>query len=444
MKARLCGLILILALPLVLSRADSDEQEYIVVLKDGQSITAINKAHGTRTIDTIPNTSIYLISVVEDEPGNADPVKKLQADRNIEIAEKNGHVKLTSSDEAPLDTALVQQMASLLDGQSLTTFYGTTVLNSYVHQPAVQITQLDGTRSLSTGAATRVAYIDTGVDFYHPALRPWLDPGVDLVYNRTASEFDGLSQAMASLLDQQMASLLDKRFLFVLNQAMASLLDGGGDSAAFPPALGHGTLVAGIIHLFAPESRIVPIKAFDAYGNTTMFTIVDAVYRARDLDVDVLNMSFSINSDSDVLQKAIADIRARGISTVASVGNDASDARDMYPSAYTGVIGVAATDFNDRIASFSNFGKSVSVSAPGAYVVSTVPGGKYAAAWGTSFSAPIVSGTIALLASGRAHAQADSAAAVTTADFIDNLNPGFENKLGKGRVNVGRALRTRN
>jgi subtilisin family serine protease len=335
-------------------------------------------------------------------------------------------------------------MTSLLDGRTQTTFYGTTVLKSYVDQPAVWITQLNEARELSTGAATRVAYIDTGVDFSHPALAPWLDPGVDLVFNRSASELDGLSQQMTSLLDQQMTSLLDKRFLFVLNQAMASLLDGGNDSAAFPPELGHGTLVAGMIHLVAPQARIVPIRAFDVYGNTTMFQIVEGVYRAIALDADVINMSFSIDEDSDVLHKAMNDAQGNGVALVASAGNNARDARNLYPAAYSQVVGVGATDFNDRLASFSNYGRGVSVVAPGAYVVSTVPGGKYAAAWGTSFSAPIISGTVALLASGRGHGQSDVSLAVTTADFIDDLNPGFERKLGKGRVNVQKALKVKN
>ena len=438
-RIRLFGLMMILALPVAFSLAQPDGGGYIVVVKEGLSIGVLNKALGTRTAKQVPNTPIYLLQADGDE--NA-VLAKLKSDARIVMAEKNRHVKL-AADGNSLSSPVVEQMASLPDGHTLTTFYGTVVLESYVNQPAVNITRLSQARHLGSGAAARVGYIDTGVDFYHPALRPWLDPGVDLVYGRTASELDGLDQMMATLLDQQMATLLDKRFLFVLNQAMASLLDGGNGGDVFPPQLGHGTLVAGIIHLFAPAARIVPIKAFDANGNTTMYTIIEAVYRARDLDVDVLNMSFSVGDDSVVFRKAVAEAQARGIVVVASVGNDAIEATNLYPAAFPQVVGVSATDFNDRLASFSNYGKSVSVTAPGAYVVSTAPGGRYAAAWGTSFSAPIVSGTIALLASGRGHGQADSAAALTTADSIDALNPGFERKLGKGRVNVLRALTSR-
>jgi subtilisin family serine protease len=444
MKVRCLILIIALTSLLPLTRAESSGgQEYIVVLKDKNAVTAVNRNNGTRTVRQVPNTSIFLLKA-EGTEVDGDVLKKLKRDKDIDIVEKNGRVKLAPATEAPLSTSLVQQMTSLLDGRTLTTFYGTTVLKSYVDQPAVRITELNEARKLSTGAATRVAYIDTGVDFSHPALAPWLDPGVDLLFNRSASELDGLSQQMASLLDQQMTSLLDKRFLFVLNQAMASLLDSGNESAGFPSELGHGTLVAGVIHLFAPEARIVPIRAFDVYGNTTMFQIVEGIYRSIALDVDVINMSFSIDEDSDVLHKAMSDAQGNGIALVASVGNNARDSKNSYPAAYSQVIGVAATDFNDRIASFSNYGRAVSVVAPGAYVVSTVPGGKYAAAWGTSFSAPIISGTVALLASGRGHGQSDSSLAVTTADFIDDLNPGFEKRLGKGRVNVQRALKVKN
>jgi subtilisin family serine protease len=333
------------------------------------------------------------------------------------------------------------QMASLLDGQTLTTFYGTTVLQSYVNQPAVTITHVDQARSVSTGAGTHIAYIDTGVDFYHPALRPWLDPGVDVLNGQTASEIDPLSQQEVSLLDQQQVSLLDKRFTYLLDQALVSLLDGGNGTTTFPQDFGHGTLVAGILHLVAPEARIVPIKAFNADGGTTMFDIIEGVYQAAQMGVDVVNLSFSTAQDSVTLRKAIADAQNAGVTVVASVGNDGTNS-SLFPADYANVIGVAATDFNDQLASFSNYGEAVSVDAPGAYVVSTVPGGRYAAAWGTSFSAPMVSGEIALLASLRSHGQSDPKIVLKTADSIDNLNPGFKKMLGNGRINAYEALKS--
>jgi subtilisin family serine protease len=451
MRVRLLGAVCILALILTISRAQSGGQEYIVTLNNGHSIGALNNSHGTKTIGHIANTSTYLVQTDGDD-GSATVLNNIQNDPGVDVAEKNHHIRLRSRNQAALDPSLVQEAASLLDGHTMTTFYGTNVLMAYVNQPALTITQVSNVRSLSTGAATHVAYIDTGVDFNHPALSPWLDPGVDLVFNRSASELDGLSQEAASLLDQEgsslldqeAASLLDRRFIFLLNQEAASLLDSGDGGGVFPSEFGHGTLVAGVIHAVAPGARIVPIKAFDAYGNTTMFTIIEAVQKAKDLNVDVLNMSFSTSQNSETLRRAIVSAQAAGIAVVASAGNDASALTDFYPASYPTVIGVGATDFADRLAGFSNYGQSVSVTAPGAYVVSTFPGGRYAAAWGTSFSAPMVSGALALMASARGHGHSDTALVQTTADNIDSLNPGLQGMLGKGRLNALQALTVKN
>jgi hypothetical protein len=438
MKKRLIWALILLSVVCIVSRSQTTTTEYIVVLKPGASISNVNSASNATSVRQISGTSVYLIALAGDDK-NGNTLKKFQQDKSVDSAEYNVRIKLNSTQPAALDPSLVQQMASLLDGYTLTNFYGTTVLQSYASQAALGITHVNDVRNISTGAGTHIAYIDTGADFYHPAIAPWLDPGADVLFNTSASELDGLSQQMASLLDQQMASLLDQRFSFMLDQAMASLLDGGNNLADFPPDFGHGTLVAGILHVVAPGARIVPIKAFDAYGNTTAYSIVQAVYLARDMGVDVLNMSFSTTQYSTTLRKALIDAHAAGVAIVASAGNDATN-KAYYPAAYPNVIGVAATDFNDKLASFSNYGQAVSVAAPGAFVVSTVPGGRYAAAWGTSFSAPVVSGELALLASARGHGNSGSSIAVNTSDSIDSVNPGFAGQLGTGRINAQRAL----
>jgi thermitase len=124
----------------------------------------------------------------------------------------------------------------------------------------------------------------------------------------------------------------------------------------------------------------------------------------------------------------------------AAVGNEGTDA-NLYPAAYSPVYGVAATDADDKVAGFSNYGSAVKVSAPGVLVISTAPGGRYAIASGTSFSAPIVAGGIAVISSIRGRGLSDQSLIAASADSIDVLNAGLERKLGMGRINLLQALR---
>src|SRR5882724_5002224 len=442
MRSRVFLSVALIPLVMVLLRGGNGGVDIIVKLRNGHSVRELSKNYGTRKAGYLANRGIWLIHVDDSTNGQA-VLHKIQKEPAVEDAEIDRRVKLTSARLANVSPELVQDMMALLDGQTTTSFNGTTVLKAYAEQRAMTVIGADQVRKISTGAGTRVAYIDTGVDPMHPALRPWLEPGVDVVNDRSASELDGLSQDMMSLLDQDMMSLLDHKLIFLLNGSLASILNSAAGSSAFPPAFGHGTLVAGTIHVVAPDARLVPIKAFDAYGYTTMFNLIESVYKAIDLDVDVLNMSFSTMENSDIFRKTLDTAKEEGIAIVASAGNNARDGNGLYPAAYTSVFGIAATDLNDRLASFSNYGTGVSATAPGAYVISTLPGGKYAAVWGTSFSAPVVSGAMALLASNRGHGKSSATLVINTADSIDALNPGYEKKLGKGRINVRQALRMR-
>jgi subtilisin family serine protease len=450
MKTRLLSALALVALWIGVSDAQQPGTEIIAILRPGQSIDKVNSNAGTHTVRQITGQPIYLLA--PDVGGAQGPLQKLLHNPTVDTAEFNRSTRFESgtSTVSADDTSLVRSMAALLDGQTRTNFYGTEVLKAYVDQPALQIIGVGNARNISTGTGTQIAYIDTGVDFDHPALRPWLDPGIDLVGSGSVSEFDGLSPDITAWVRGNNSAQLDTQLSFLLRRSMAALLDDGSGNqvpAGMPPALGHGTLVAGVLHAVAPQARIVPIRAFDAYGMTTMFRLAEGIYRASDLGVDVLNMSFSTTEQSETLRRAILYAQQKGVALVASIGNDAADDTGIYPAAWDVVSGVAATDFNDRLASFSNYGSNVSVSAPGAFVISTAPGGRYAMAWGTSFSAPIVSGAIAVVASLRPpgnpgnHGNWNTAAVLNTADPIDDKNPGYARDLGKGRVNLPNALR---
>jgi subtilisin family serine protease len=410
--------------------------EAIVTLRHGQSIDQIDKDRKFSVVKHIKGSNVYLLRL---ENSDNSTLKKLKNHAGIEKVELNTRISLNDDGEGMLLLDDDTEGMALLDQKTRAILNGVDVPQFYAQQRALSIIEGDKVRGISTGAATRIATIDTGVDFNHPALRPWLDPGIDLVNGRSASEYDGLDLADnaegMTLLDDDADGML-----LLDDDTEGMLLLDDGTTRRMPTAFGHGTLVAGIIHLVAPDAVIVPIKAFDAYGNTSMFTIIESVYRAFEMNVDVINMSFSTSQDSPAFRDAINKARGMGITVVSSMGNGGQYLESVYPAAYTGVFGVAATDLEDHLAPFSNYGKTTSVSAPGVWVVSTFPGGHYAAVAGTSFSAPLVSGTVSLVASLQNRGNSQGPIVVSAAESIDTINPGYERMLGKGRVNARRAL----
>jgi subtilisin family serine protease len=450
LRLRILSALALVVLGMTVSGAQQTQpdSEVIVNLRNGQPIVKVARDASAHVVRQVPGQSIYLLQV--DSGTRDDAIKKLLQSPLVAAAEPNRPLRLESAlnPATPSDARLGQAMAALLDGQTITNFYGTDVLQAYITQPALQIIGAPDVRNISTGVGTRIGYIDTGVDPDHPVLQPWLDPGIDLVGSGSVSEFDGVTLDVSTWVRANTGYLIDRQLSFLLKQSMAALLDDGSGQpspAGFPGDFGHGTLVAGVLHVVAPQARIVPIRAFDAYGNTTLFKLIEGIYRGADAGVDVLNMSFSLVTTSPTFQRAISYAQSSGVALVASAGNEAQNAGGIYPAASGAVCGVAATDFNDRLAPFSNYGSVISVSAPGSYVISTAPAGRYAMAWGTSFSAPIISAAIALVASvsPRAPGTQNSAFVTSTAVPIDDKNPDYFHQLGRGRVylpNVFRSL----
>ncbi len=167
---------------------------------------------------------------------------------------------------------------------------------------------------------------------------------------------------------------------------------------------GHGTHVAGTVAAsdneigvigVGPEIKLYALKALNANGSGYLSDIIEGLQWAVTNHLNVVNMSLGTDSDNPAFKDAIRIAADAGLIMVAAAGNDARDVD--YPAAYEKVMAVAAVDINSDIAYFSSPGTEVDVSAPGVNVLSTIPGGKYAAYSGTSMAAPHVTGTVALI-----------------------------------------------
>jgi len=168
---------------------------------------------------------------------------------------------------------------------------------------------------------------------------------------------------------------------------------------------GHGTAVAGVIAARTNNGegiagvcwvcRILPVKALGSDGYGTTNAVAAGIVWAADRGADVINLSLGAPSTTEALTSAVRYANAKGALVVAAAGN-AGLSSPFYPAAEVGVLGVAATDDDDRTYSWSNHGGWVPVAAPGCLPVTAVGGG-YGAECGTSIAAPVVAGLAALV-----------------------------------------------
>lgn len=304
--------------------------------------------------------------------------------------------------------AEADQLLSLVGGQNQVTtppaglsdttpvqYSGSTVWDGYVNQPAANIVRVSAAQTtFNVMGRGIVADIDTGVDPNHPALKPVLLPGYDFTRNQPGgsemTDYTGTppppNTTNAAKVNQSTAAVLD--------QSTAAVLDTNPQYSAF----GHGTMVMGIIHLVAPQAQLLPLKAFSSDGTGYLSNILHAVYYGVQSGTNVMNMSFDLTSNSPEFNKSMDYANQNGVICASSAGNDGMQ-ETVYPAAYrTDVMGVASTSDTDTRSTFSNYGDAIVwVAAPGEGVISTYPFSTYAAGWGTSFSAPFVSGAGALL-----------------------------------------------
>jgi len=328
----------------------------------------------------------------------------------------------------PIPLPSLQSIPSGLYDKAPVNYYGMVVWHGYAAQPAAQIIRLqDAQNGFGIAGKGIVAVIDTGVDPNHPVLYPILLQGYDFMRNQPgASEWLDVSGMQSGYTDagtqNQQPGYVQQSTAAVLDQSTAAVLD-GSPYVAF----GHGTMTSGVVHLVAPKAKILPLKAFSANGTGYLANIVAALYYAVQHGANVVNMSFDLTSSSPSLNKAVSYANKAGVVLVAAAGNENTNA-PVYPAAISGsVVGIASTTDWDARSSFSNYGSyDVWIAAPGEFVISTYPGGTYASSSGTSFSAPLVAGTAALMLNAKSSLnQSQAASALSHAvQLTPDLNHG--------------------
>ena len=346
---------------------------------------------------------------------------------------------------SPLPAGLMQDRALVPYPANSTTM----VWNSYATQQASAIVEVQTAQSTFKVTGTGiVADIDTGVDPNHPALQGVLLPGYDYTRNQpNGSELNDAAPCPFSSCPPPPCSSttcpapaqVNQSTAAVLDQSTAAVLDTNAQYAAF----GHGTMVLGIVHLVAPTARLLPLKAFKSDGTGALSDILRAIYDAvQKYNANVINMSFDFKTASQELSNALTYASGLGTICVSSAGNDGVQ-ETVYPAALQSlVMGVASvgstTATESTRSSFSNYGNAIVwVAAPGEAIVSTYPYDSYAAGWGTSFSAPFVSGGGALLR-GLNTSMNQPGAAAAVAHAASLTDPG----MGNGRLDLVPALQS--
>jgi hypothetical protein len=219
-------------------------------------------------------------------------------------------------------------------------------------------------------------------------------------------------------------------------------------SAPAGDSRGHGTAVASVIagsHALtpgvAPSADILSIRVADDRGMSDSFQLAKGIYAAIENGADLINISMGSQGDSGLVQRAVEAAQAQGVLIIAAAGNNGID-QVSYPAANEGVISVGAVDAMGSHLAFSNTGEQMDVSAPGLEVNAAWGSDSAARVTGTSFSAPIVTGTIAavMTEAGDRDLTATQAWERIRAVLNDGGAPGTDDAIGAGMPDIGRVL----
>ncbi|HBI04432.1 MAG TPA: peptidase S8 [Paenibacillaceae bacterium] len=272
------------------------------------------------------------------------------------------------------------------------------------YQWNMPIIDMEKAWDISKGKETiKVAVIDTGVELNHPEFKGKLTSGYNVLSGSSNANDDN----------------------------------------------GHGTHVTGIIaaHINNKEgiagmtwyNPVIPIKGIGADGSGSSFDIAKGIKWATDHGAKVINLSVGNYNPSEVLHDAIKYAYTKDVVMIAATGND-DTSQPSYPASYPEVIGVSAVDGNKKRASFSNYGSSVDVVAPGVDIPSTYTNQEYAQLSGTSMACPHVTGLATLIRSVNPSLKNEQVMSIIKYSSQDLGTAGRDDYYGYGLINVSKAL----
>ncbi|MBP1928332.1 C1A family cysteine protease/subtilisin family serine protease [Methanolinea mesophila] len=245
-----------------------------------------------------------------------------------------------------------------------------------------------GSWKVSTGSPSVViAVIDTGIDLAHPDLAPniWTNSG-EIPSNGIDDDLNGYVDDVHG-------------YDFYANDALPSDENGhGSHCAGIIGATGNnGQGITGI----GWNVNLMPIRFLGPDGSGTIADAIEAIGYANRMGADIISLSWG----SPVRDQALDEVLSQsGALVVCAAGNSGADIDSLpyYPASFgsPNIISVAATDQDDKLPVFSNYGEqSVDIGAPGVSILSCTPGASYSYMSGTSMAAPFVAGVAGLLKS---------------------------------------------
>jgi len=375
-----------------------------------QSIEAITKAYRLNKIKKISSIDVYKFQIPENISVE-ELLYSLNKNPDVEYAEPNYKVYLAAT---PNDILFRYQYNLYNSGQEV------GPPGSPQGKKSADIKATQAWEETKGEKIVLIAVIDTGVDLLHPDINEKLySSGRDYVNN----DFDATDDH------------------------------------------GHGTHVAGIVAAetnnqegiagVAWNCKILPVKVLDENGVGDVDLVIEGIDWAVTEGANVINMSFGANMNikgltpSRFFEEAIRDAYEKNVVLVAAAGNDNGPV--LYPAAFDAYcLAVAASDYNDLRAEWSNFGPEIDVAAPGVWILSLWPEsltdeGYLPYVWtsGTSMATPHVAGLAALIKSIKPWLNVREIMDIirfSADDINSSLYPGKDDYVGFGRISMEKAL----